>query len=166
MSDDNVYVRKVPESGKTVEDFKKAQNFCTLECGNLADWTNARYKHMELLNEPVLPNQLEQVFILDLVKIETSEEPKKAFEVLLVLNASGQIFKMFVNEKERIPEGILEEFRKHFGILISLNGELTETCIAVVIHDIEKYAEHFNLSNFSNTYLIGILYYSYLICLS
>ena len=111
---------------------------CSREnCTNVSEWTEVRKKFLENTQEPFLPNTLEQTFFLDLIKLKSGKKEVE-FDTLVVYIGQGRIFKLYLNDTNRVSEDVKQLCMDNFGCLTARNGVLTERCLADVINDIEQ----------------------------
>ena len=113
----------------------EAKSYSSKNCSNVQDWTKIRHRLLQHVNEPELPSKLEQIFMMDIIRLQSSGHSPKSFDVLTLSVASGKILRMYVHDQDGSAQ---PEFKKEFGVLMKFNGELTGSCLAVVIHDIER----------------------------
>ena len=116
----------------------EAKNYSEKNCTDVIQWTAVRRRHLEHIQENFLPLNLKQVYVLDLIDLQSGADPKMTFQVLIAYIGIGKIFRMYLKDTHRFSEEDQELCRQNFGYIFERNGEIPGACLAVVVHDIER----------------------------
>ena len=116
----------------------EARIYSKKNCSDVDQWTAIRKRHLEHIDEPVLPNNLSQVVVLDLVKLRSGGEPNMAYDVLVAYVATGKLLKLYIKNEPSLSARSKEILHNKLGLLMERNGEPSPSSLAVVVHDIER----------------------------